>query len=76
MERQSHIHFGSVKHAIPHHHFRAANLFSVVAFLGWLETKLDRACQLIAMSIQYFRDGKPDGGMTIVSTGVHDARVL
>ena len=55
MERQAHIYSRTLEQPVAHHHFRTAYVLAVRAFLGGLETELDRAVQLIAMGMDEFR---------------------
>ena len=76
VHREGHVHFGGVEHAVAQHHFRAARFLAVVPLLGRLEAEFDRACQLVAMGVKDFRHRQPNGGVTVVSAGVHDAAIL
>ncbi len=76
MQGQRPVHFGAVEYAVAHHHQRAAHFFTIGAFFGRLEAEFDIAFQLMFMFVQDLRHGQPDGGVTVVSAGVHHAGIL
>ncbi|CAH0286615.1 hypothetical protein SRABI106_03409 [Rahnella aquatilis] len=66
------MHGGEILHVVHHarfnHGFRAAR-----AFLGRLENQLDGAAELVAHLHQHVCQPEANGGVTVVTTGMHHA---
>ena len=72
MESEYGIHFGIVHHAFFNHQRCATFFIGGRTFLSWLKEKLHRSGDVFFHAGKHFCSAHQDGGMGIVTTGMHD----